>query len=546
MIALVNFKKRMYFGTVMLVLAQLVMADSYYFYVQLSDKKNSPFSIERPDEFLSARAISRRALTNVAIDSTDLPVNPAYVQQLSIPGISLHSTSRWLNGVTMLVSDSSLMSQVRALPFVSWVQYTGKIPSVQPAPRQKSKFESTEFNYGTAVDQIKQLKGNVLHDAGFTGSGVLVGVLDAGYLNIQTNPAFDSLRLQSRLVGLKNIIDPAVDVNTQHAHGTLVLSVMAGNLPGVYLGTAPHASYLLIQTEHDPTEYLCEVDFWVAGIEYADSAGVDVVNSSLGYTEFDDATMNYRYADMNGQVSRASRAATMAAQKGILVCNSQGNSGTTAWKYLGAPADADGILAVGAVTSSGLVSSFSSSGPASDGRVKPDVTARGTTTALVSTAGTAVFGNGTSFSSPVVAGLAACFLQFARNQSGFSPTTAAVRDLIIASSSRYLTPDDRFGYGLPDFEKAMQLLQTSDIKQIFTKPAGISFSISPGMLNISPDESVTGDGVANILIFNVSGVKIADLRISTTETRNISMDRGVYVYQIRSASGVVSGKLIIP
>jgi subtilisin family serine protease len=256
--------------------------------------------------------------------------------------------------------------------------------------------------------------------------------------------------------------------------------------------------------------------------------------------------MNYRYADMNGQVSRASRAATMAAQKGILVCNSQGNSGTTLWKYLGAPADADGILAVGAVTSSGLVSSFSSSGPASDGRIKPDVTARGTTTALVSTAGAATFGNGTSFSSPVVAGLAACFLQFARNQSGFSPTTAAVRDLIIASSSRYLTPDDRFGYGLPDFEKAMQLMQTSDIKQIFTKPEGISFGTSPGMLNISPDESVTGDGVANILIFNVSGVKIADLRISTTETRNISMDRGVYVYQIRSASGVVSGKLIIP
>jgi serine protease AprX len=371
-------------------------------------------------------------------------------------------------------------------------------------------------------------------------------VLDAGYLNVLTNPAFDSLRLQNRLVGMRNIVDPAVDANTQHSHGSLVLSVMAANLPEVFLGTAPHASYLLIQTEHDPTEYLCEVDFWVAGIEYADSAGVDVVNSSLGYTEFDDATMNYRYTDMNGKVSRASRAAAMAAQKGILVCNSQGNSGAVSWKYLGAPADADGILAVGSVTSTGLISSFSSFGPAADGRVKPDVTARGSTTALVSTTGSAVFGNGTSFSSPVVAGLAACFVQFARSQSGFTPATAAIRDLIVASGSRYLTPDDRFGYGLPDFEKAMQLLQTSNIKPTLAKSGGVYFSTSPGLLNIRTDESVNVNEIANVLIYSVSGVKIAEIGINVTETYNISINSGVYLYQIRSASGITSGKLIIP
>jgi len=546
MIIPVKFNKRMIFGTVMLVFAQLTMADLYYFYVQLSDKNNSPYSLQLPGEFLSARAISRRALTNIPVDSSDFPVNPAYVQELLIPGISLHSTSRWLNGVTVITVDSALMSQVRALPFVSWVQYTGKKPSVQPAPRKKSKFESTELNYGTADTQITQLNGNVLHESGYTGEGVLIGVLDAGFLNIHTNPAFDSLRLQNRLVGVKNIVDPGVDVNTQHQHGTLVLSVMAGNLPEVYLGTAPHASYLLIQTEYDPTEYLCEVDFWVAGIEYADSAGVDVVNSSLGYTQFDDATMNYRYADMNGKVSRASRAAAMAAQKGILVCNSLGNSGSSPWKYLGAPADADGILAVGAVTSSGLVSSFSSFGPASDGRVKPDVTARGSITALVSTSGSAVFGNGTSFSSPIVAGLAACFLQFAREQSGFNPTTAAIRDLIIASSSRYLTPDDRFGYGLPDFEKAMQLLQTSNIKPINAKSSGIIFSTSAGVLNIRNDESISLNEIANVLIYNISGLKIAEVSLNTAETLNIHMNSGVYLYQIRSALDINSGKLIIP
>ena len=546
MIAAANFKKRMIFGAVMLVFTQLALADLYYFYVQLSDKRNSPFSLEQPGEFLSARAISRRALTSLPVDSTDFPVNPAYVQQLLIPGISLHSTSRWLNGATVITADSTLMAQVRTLPFVSWVQYTGKKQLVQPAPRQKSKFEPTEYNYGTAVDQINQLKGNALHNAGFTGHGVLVGVLDAGYLNVLTNPAFDSLRLQNRLVGMRNIVDPAVDANTQHSHGALVLSVMAANLPDVFLGTAPHASYLLIQTEHDPTEYLCEVDFWVAGIEYADSAGVDVVNSSLGYTEFDDATMNYRYTDMNGKVSRASRAAAMAAQKGILVCNSQGNSGASTWKYLGAPADADGILAVGSVTSTGVVSSFSSFGPAADGRVKPDVTARGSTTALVSTAGSAVFGNGTSFSSPVVAGLAACFLQFARSQSGFTPVTADIRDLIVASGSRYLTPDDRFGYGLPDFEKAMQLLQTSNIKPTLAKSGGVYFSTSPGLLNIRTDESVNVNEIANVLIYSVSGVKIAEIGINVTETYNISINSGVYLYQIRSASGITSGKLIIP
>ncbi len=519
-------------------------AESYYFYVQFTDKNDTPYSLQRPEEFLSERAINRRNAANILPDSTDLPVNPTYIEQVLIPGVVLHSRTRWLNGATVVTGDSALMSQIRQLPFVQFVQYTGKMSSLQLTPIARAKFKTDTLNYGDTNDQIRQLNGEALHQAGFTGSGIMIGVLDAGYLNTNNIAAFDSLRLQNRLVGAVNIVQPEIDTYTQHEHGTLVLSTMAAIIPELYIGTAPHASYLLIQTEYAPTEYLKEEDFWVAGIEYADSVGVDVVNSSLGYTQFDDASMNYSYADMNGTVSRSSRAAAMAAKKGILVSNSAGNSGSLTWKYIGAPADADGILAVGAVTSTGFASPFTSFGPTSDGRVKPDVSARGSTTSLVNTSGSLSFRNGTSFSSPLIAGLAACFLQYAYSELSSFPGVAAIREAIIASSSHFSEPDERLGYGIPDFGKAMQLLTMSSQVAKTTRTTGLSFEVQQNRLTVTSTLSTASR--SQLKVFDASGRLISNLEIGPTEQRTLYLNSGIYIYHFSGGEGIETGKIIIP
>ncbi len=445
------------FFAVLLSLVNVEAVVKYYFYVQLANKNNTLYSLSTPSEYLSARAIARRASFNIAIDSTDLPVNQSYVSQIANLGITVHCRSKWMNGVTVLVADSTKMSQVRSLPFVKWAKYTGKINVAQPAKPRKSKYESQVYNYGSSATQLNQVNASYLHNLGYTGKNIQVAVLDAGFTNVNINPGFDSLRLQGRLLGTKDFSEPTQNIYNSDSHGANVLSIMTGNYPNQYLGAAPHASYWLIRTEYAPTEYVSETDFWVAGIEFADSVGADVANSSLGYTTFDDPSMNYTYANMNGTYSRASRAATMAAQKGIIVCNSAGNEGDDPWHFIGVPADADGIVSVGAATSTGEPSVFTSYGPSADNRQKPDLTAMGTSTAYINTSGALSAGNGTSYSSPIIAGMFACFLQYAKaNFNSFS-----IQTLIQSakqSANLYSAPTYRLGYGIPNFQTACAYL----------------------------------------------------------------------------------------
>lgn len=433
---------------------------SYYFYVQFSNKNNSPYSLSNPSEFLSVRALERRAAFGLTCDSTDLPVNPSYIREIRNLGIAVHNSSKWMNGATVLLADSSLMSRVRALSFVKFVEYTGKLDDAMLAPKRKV-IDNATFDYGIAGTQINQLNGQVLHNEGYRGKGIQVGVIDAGFTNVNTNPCFDSLRLQNRLLGTKDIVNSASDIYTEDSHGAMVLATMTGNLPGQFLGTAPDASFWLIRTEYGPTEYKVETDFWTSGVEFADSVGVDVVNSSLGYSTFDDSTMNFTYADMNGKASRASRAASLASQKGIVVVVSAGNEGNKSWHYIGSPADADGIIAVGAVTSTGASSNFSSFGPSSDGRVKPEVCAMGTASAVVDTNGMSGYGNGTSFASPVMAGMLACLLQRYKVLDSNNDVTTLINS-VFESSNRFNNPTAQEGYGIPDFAKAEENLLTFD------------------------------------------------------------------------------------
>ena len=412
---------------------------TYYFYVQLKNKNNSPFSLSNPSVYLSQRAIARRITFRIPTDSVDFPVNPAYVQQIENLGIHVHCASKWMNGVTLKMTDSTKMSQVRALPFVKFTQYTGMLVGSALAPVQKASEKDLALNYGIAAGQINQLNGAYLHNEGFKGKGIHIAVIDAGFTNVNINPCFDSLRLQGRLLGTKDVINSASNIYAEDSHGAMVLSTMTGNMPGQYLGTAPEASYWLIRTEYSPTEYKVETDFWCSGIEFADSVGADIATSSLGYSTFDDSKMDFSYADMNGKVSRASRAATIAGKKGMLVLVAAGNEGNATWHYISSPSDADGIITVGAVTSTGLPSSFSSFGPSSDNRVKPEICATGTASALVSTGGTTTYGNGTSFATPIMAGMMACLLQ---RYKAFDPNPViqVLLNSVFASGSLYNNP----------------------------------------------------------------------------------------------------------
>lgn len=478
-----RFFKHIYPVAILLILlcfTNFLFADSYYFFVQFKDKNNTPYSLDNPAAYLSSKSIQRRSEQQIAIDSTDLPVNATYINQVVNQGVSFHSSSKWMNGITVITNDSSLMGLIRPLSFVKRVEYTGKILTAQPAPALRTKrmdpegaqeFEHDvepvyEFEYGYAAAQLNQLNGKALHETGYTGKNILIGVLDAGFRNVDTNPAFDSLRIQNRLSGVKNIINPSANVYQEDTHGANVLSIMAGNLPGQFVGVAPHASYWLIQTEYVPTEYMVEVDFWVRGLEFADSLGVDVINSSLGYTQFDDASMNFTYADMNGQVSRASRAAYLASRKGIIVCSSAGNDGDKTWKYIGSPADADGSLTVGAVNTSGTIAAFSSFGPTADNRIKPEVCATGWGTVYVNLNGDVVTGNGTSYSSPIITGLAACYLQYCKEHLPQSYSIDLIRQHIINSTDRFSSPDNQYGYGIPDFQQVLQQTATNSSNEI--------------------------------------------------------------------------------
>lgn len=523
-----------------------VAADSYYFFIQFTDKNNSSFSLDQPEDFLSEKAINRRLEQGIACDSTDLPVNFNYLTQLAAYDLQIHSCSKWMNGATVLLQDSSLMAQIRLLPFVKTTEYTGIKTESQFPPRSKIKKFVETYDHGAAATQTDQLHGAALHNAGYTGKDIIIGVIDAGFKKVNSNPAFDSLRLQNRLLGTASIIDPNIDIYNEDVHGSNVLSIMTANISNVYLGTAPHASYWLIQTEYVPTEYKVEVDFLVRGLEYADSVGVDVVNISLGYFEFDDPTMNYTYSDMNGKMSRASRAATLASKKGIIVCSSAGNEGNKTWKYIITPADAEGILSVGAVDMKNTIATFSSFGPAADGRTKPEVCAIGLNTALIDANGSSITGNGTSYSSPVITGLTACYLQYCKEKIPHAYDVEQIMAHILQSADRYEQPDERYGYGIPDFQKAMNSILTNTI---YNKDEDVSHSVcyTPG----SGDLKITvnpffSEGSIQVNIFTINGnLRFARTFYDSTTVHLNNFAAGVYIVQVIAEHHTSLTKIII-
>jgi serine protease AprX len=425
------------------------------YFVQFTDKNNTPYNLNNPLSFLSQRSLDRRAKNAVPLTIEDLPVNPAYIDSLRAKGARIMFTSRWFNAATVAVDTDLVMIDIAKLPFVKAYQKVYRKKSANTLIIDNSNELLRRTNYGASLTQISMLKGDYLHQKGFKGQGVLIAVLDAGFYKVDKLEAFSYLRDNNRILATHNYVTGKDSVYNDATHGMLVLSSMAGQLSGKLYGTAPEASYILLESENAASEYPIEEDAWVAAAEYADSAGADVINSSLGYTLFDDTSMNHTYAQMNGHTNRSSIGANIAFSKGILVVCSAGNDGSKPWHYISSPADGDSVLAIGAVNDMAKPAYFSSYGPASDGDVKPNVAAMGVETVVASTTdGEITMVNGTSLSSPVLCGVAACLV-------GAFPdkTNNEIKEVIQKSAHLYPNSDLQMGYGIPDFKIAYEMLR---------------------------------------------------------------------------------------
>ena len=426
----------------------------YRLYLKDKDLDHTPFSVNRPSEFLSQRSIDRRKRQGIPVDLTDLPVAPAYEKQVAEAGIEIVGKSKWNNTLLIRIHKDKELRKLEGLEFITKRKKVFQAPdSVSQRMRSNVRNGLNEWSqgdefYGAADAQLKSLNGKKLHENGYRGKGMMIAVFDGGFMNADKIPALHKIKL----AGVKDFVVPeSKSVFGEMEHGTMVLSTMAANAPDFYVGVAPEAQYLLIRCEDERTESLAEEDYWASAAEYADSCGVDVINSSLGYHGFDDSSMNHHYYEQDGNTALISRTASMCADKGIVCVNSAGHDGMGSWKKINFPADAKDILTVGSINEHGMNAAFSAVGPTADGRIKPDVMAFGSPTCVITGRGSIINDNGTSFSSPLVAGMVACLWQALPGK-----TAKQIIKLVKLAGDNQQHPDNVFGYGVPDFWKAYQ------------------------------------------------------------------------------------------
>ncbi len=465
---------------VLIFISQIIFSQSSNtrYWVAFKDKNGSPYSVGTPLQFLSQRALNRRALHGYAVNAQDIPVNPSYVSQVRATGAIVISSSRWFNGVTVRVTNPAQVTAINALSFVQSTKSVARVkssPRIVPASENISsvnqKTSSTtqsvgRFNYGAGYNQIHLLNGECLHDQYYDGIGMQIAEIDDGFLNANTISIFDSVWAQNRVITKHNFFNgDTTDLFAIGGHGTSVFSCMAAFKSGSFIGTAPYAKYYLLRSEVDSSEQIMEEYSWVAAIEFADSAGADVATSSLGYTLFDDGTQDHTWATLDGKTSVASWSATLAARRGMIVCVAAGNEGNKSWRKITIPSDADSILCVGAVDASGIYAGFSSQGYSADGRVKPDVMSEGLNSTIISSGGgNVITSSGTSFATPILAGMVACLWQ-----GNPTKTNMQVMQAIKQSATQYATPDSLMGHGIPDFCLADQILKGT--VGIYTNPS---------------------------------------------------------------------------
>jgi len=515
------------------------------FWISFTDKNGTQYNINNPAEYLSERAIERRIRYSIPITESDLPVNTAYIDSLKNIGFSVLYTSRWFNSAVISTLDSGQINLTSQIPFVKSVMHLSR-DSVTEGGKHKAlidKFATESLDYGLAATQIKIHHGDALHSWGYLGQDMVIAVLDAGFYNVDSLRAFDSLRMNNQILGTRDFVKPGNDVFRGHTHGMSVLSIMGGNIPGELIGTAPAASYLLLRSEDASSEQKIEEANWIAAAEYADSAGADIINSSLGYSEFNDSLQNYTYKDMDGNSTLVTRGADMAASKGLLVVVSAGNSGDKPWLYITAPADGDSVMAVGAIDQTGMYVPFSSQGPTYDERIKPNIVAVGFGTFTQKFEGTVGPGAGTSFSAPVISGLAACLWQKFRTIPNYE-----IIKVMEQSSSLFPYPNNLIGYGIPNMTVANDIITGYTLIQ---DNRGLTIFPNPAVSAISVSLPANEGNYIQYDIFDIAGRKI-DISGSVTGTgiteftiRSVDkMTPGIYILQVTTQSYIYSVKFI--
>ena len=445
--------------------AQAQVATNIY-WVQFADKNNSPYSIDNPEAYLSERALQRRANQGISIDEYDIPVNPQYLQAVADCGAQLLNPSKWLNGVSVYTTHSNVIDAINALEFVAEVRNCPNDPKAQELKErwlanEMKAVESqnkTRGYYGGGETQINQLNGNILHENGYQGEGMIVAVLDGGFVGTDTHLCFDNMREEGRFLGVRDFVFGSTSVYSQSTHGTSCLSTMAAYVPNTFVGTAPKASYFLMHTEDGYSENIIEEYNWVSGAELADSIGADVCSTSLGYVDFDMGQWNHPFEHFDGKTAPMTIGAEIAASRGMVCLNAAGNDGDGVCT-LGIPADAEHILTIGAVNGNGYRAYFSSVGPTYDDRIKPDVMAMGEDSYVASGNFYNEYynGSGTSFATPILAGAITCLRQY-------NPYISVQEfcDVVRQCGNRANNPDVRYGYGIPDLALAMDLLHVED------------------------------------------------------------------------------------
>lgn len=543
-------KKLLFSFTILLISLNIFAQANTYYWVQFN-QKNSFYSVDHPEAFLSQEAIQRRQKQHILIDESDLPLNQSYVNQINDLGAEVSLQSKWMNGITIKTDDESVLAAVRALAFVKEVKLISLARDRRAQTKEKFEpliqglIEPIEDSfYGTSFNQIHMLSGDTLHAMGYMGQGMRVGVFDGGFTQVDQYPAFEKLRSEGRIHPVWNYPLNNNDVFTLSFHGSAVMSVLTGYAPYSYMGGAPLADYYLFVTEDVRSERLIEEYNWAVAAERADSMGIDVFTTSLGYSTFDDSTENHTYADMNGHTTVITQAANLAASKGILVVNSAGNEGNSSWHYITAPADGDLVLGIGAVKPDREIAGFSSRGPSSDGDVKPNICTEGANIPVYFAPDNYSLTNGTSFSGPLAAAMSTCLWQAFPNKS-----SQEVFNAIEQSAHLFPSHNDDYGYGIPNMYYAYQILLRQSFTQLgengemqaFPNPVSDQMHV---VIKHVPDQNF------NLRISDLSGKSILSKEINMNGKNDIhvllKMDEqmmpGIYILSYVSEKKVYSIK----
>jgi serine protease AprX len=515
-------------------------------WVYFNAKPNSQYYYDNPLQMLSQRALDRRTTQNITIDFKDVPLHQPYINQISAAtGITVMAKSKWLNALHIRGSQTNIAALL-ALSFVQKIVYANH--SLNPASRiaqrnQKNtkidKFQESlvNYNYGSSNTQVQMLNAQILHQQNFTGAGKIIAVMDSGFPGVDTTSPFQRLRDNNLILGGYNFVNDNNNPYTGFQHGTQTLSNMGGYVDGQLVGTAPDAKYYLFVTEDFATENPIEESNWVEAAEMADSLGVDVISTSLGYFGYDNATYSYTYNDMNGLTSFISQGASIAFTRGMICVTSAGNSGNSSEPHIATPADTANTLTVGAVNSAEVKTGFSSIGPTFDGRQKPDVMALGASATVATQTGTISTNSGTSFSCPILAGAVASLWSAFPNK-----TNEEIIQLVKASSDRYSSPDNLYGFGIPDFQLALNLVlsnpgfENTSIFNVFPNPTS-------DYVTISCPDNLFGN---TLKFYNNLGQLILEQKIEY-KNQNISLQSlasGIYYYNISSTEKAIQGKIV--